>query len=75
MHFDHELDARKLQCFMLTLSIKKTLNAMDSGKVLKIMATGPGATAEFTAFAKLTGDQLLTSTEANGEHIFYIRKK
>lgn len=75
MHFDHELDARKLQCFMLTLSTKKTLNAMDSGKILKVTATGPGAVSEFQAYTKLTGDVLVASTEAQGEHIFYIRKK
>lgn len=75
MHFDRELDARKLKCFMLTLSTKKSLDAMDSGKVLKVTATGPGAVAEFTAYAKLTGDELVASTEANSEHIFYIRKK
>jgi len=75
MHFDHELDARNLKCFMLTLSTKQSLKAMDSGKVLKVIATGPGAVAEFTAYTKLTGDELVASTQANSEHIFYIRKK
>ena len=75
MHFDHEMDARKLKCFMLTLSTKKTLDAMDSGKVLKIIATGPGAVAEFKAYTKQTGDEFVASTEANGEQILFIRKK
>ena len=52
MHFDQELDTRKLKCFMLTLRTKKTLNAMDSGKILKVTAAGPGAVAEFTAYSK-----------------------
>ena len=75
MHFDQELDTRNLKCFMLTLNTKKTLNAMDSGKVLKIIATGPGAVAEFTAYTHQTGDALLATTQANNDHIFYIRKK
>ena len=75
MHFDQELDTRNLKCFMLTLRTKKTLNAMDSGKVLKVTAAGPGAVAEFTAYTKQTGDILLAASEANNDHIFYIRKK
>ena len=75
MHFDQELDTRNLKCFMLALRTKKTLNAMDSGKVLKVTAAGPGAVAEFTAYTNQTGDVLLATTEANSDHIFYIRKK
>lgn len=75
MHFDQELDTRNLKCFMLTLSTTKTLKAMDSGAILKLIAAGPGAVAEFTAYTKQTGNALLASTETNGEHIFFIRKK
>ena len=75
MHFDQELDTCNLKCFMLTLRTKKTLNAMDSGMVLKVTAAGPGAVAEFTAYTKQTGDILLATIEANSDHIFYIRKK
>jgi tRNA 2-thiouridine synthesizing protein A len=75
MYFDQELDARKLQCFMLTLSTKKTLAAMDSGKILKLISISPGAVAEFKAYTKQTGDEFLASTEANGEQILFIRKK
>lgn len=75
MHFDQELDARQLKCFMLTLSTKKALNAMDAGNVLKVTAAGPGMLAEFNAFTNLTGDTLVASTEADNAHIFYIRKK
>ena len=71
MHFDQELDTCNLKCFMLTLRTKKTLNAMDSGMVLKVTA----AVAEFTAYTKQTGDILLAVSEANSDHIFYIRKK
>ena len=71
MHFDQELDTCNLKCFMLTLRTKKTLNAMDSGMVLKVTA----AVAEFTAYTKQTGDILLAASEANSDHIFYIRKK
>ena len=53
-HFDHELDARGLNCPLPILRAKKTLNTMAGGEVLKIMATDPGSVRDFEAFAKQT---------------------
>jgi tRNA 2-thiouridine synthesizing protein A len=43
--------------------------------VLKIIATDPGSVKDFAAFAKQTGNELLTSSEAGGEYTFFIKKK
>jgi len=75
MNFDHELDARGLNCPLPILRAKKTLNEITAGKVLKITATDPGSVKDFQAFAKQTGNELLESTAANGEYVFYLRKK
>lgn len=74
MHFDRELDARKLTCFMLTLRTKKLLDEISAGGVLKIATHDPGSVNEFKAFTQQTGDELVASSEANGEYVFYIRK-
>ncbi len=74
MHFDTELDARGLNCPLPILRAKKTLNGLAAGKVLKVMATDPGAVKDFTSFAKQTGNELLSSTEASGEYVFFLRK-
>lgn len=74
MHFDLELDARGLNCPLPILRAKKSLNALEAGKVLKISATDPGAVKDFAAFAKQTGNELLSSTEADGEYVFLLRK-
>jgi len=71
---DQELDARGLNCPLPILRAKKALNAMTSGQVLHILATDPGAVKDFQAFAKQTGNQLLESSEANGEFSFMIKK-
>ncbi len=71
---DQELDARGLNCPLPILRAKKALNAMSSGQVLHILATDPGAVKDFQAFAKQTGNQLLESSEANGEFSFMIKK-
>ncbi|HMX17152.1 MAG TPA: sulfurtransferase TusA family protein, partial [Rhodocyclaceae bacterium] len=75
MNFDKELDARGLNCPLPILRAKKTLNEMTSGQVLRIMATDPGSVKDFAAFAKQTGNELLSSAENNKEFEFYIKRK
>jgi tRNA 2-thiouridine synthesizing protein A len=75
MHFDKELDARGLNCPLPILRAKKSLTDMVSGQVLKILATDPGSVKDFQAFAKQTGNQLLSSDTANDEFIFFLKRK
>jgi tRNA 2-thiouridine synthesizing protein A len=75
MDFNKDLDARGLNCPLPILRTKKTLNEMASGEVLRVIATDPGSVKDFAAFAKQTGNELLSSTEGNGEFTFFIRKK
>jgi tRNA 2-thiouridine synthesizing protein A len=73
-NFDQELDASGLNCPLPILRAKKALNGMESGKILRIIATDPGSVKDFEAFAKQTGNELLESTEEGGKYIFFIKK-
>ena len=73
-HFDQELDARGLNCPLPILRAKKTLNGMNSGEVLKIMATDPGSVKDFEAFCRATGNELLETGEDSGVYHFLLRK-
>ena len=73
-NFDQELDASGLNCPLPILRAKKTLTGMESGKILRIIATDPGSVKDFEAFAKQTGNELLESTEEGGKYIFFIKK-
>ncbi|TCV82540.1 sulfurtransferase TusA family protein [Sulfurirhabdus autotrophica] len=75
MNFDKELDARGLNCPLPILRSKKALGELTTGQVLKIVATDPGAIKDFQAFAKQTGNELLSSAEAGGEYTFFMKKK
>ena len=75
MNFDRELDARGLNCPLPILRAKKTLTEMQSGQVLRIVATDPGSVKDFQAFAKQTGNELMSSAENNKEFEFYIKRK
>jgi len=73
--YSRELDARGLKCPLPILRTKKSLSDLDSGDVLKIVATDPGAERDFQAFARQTGHTLVLSSAADGEFTFYLRKK
>lgn len=75
LEHDRELDARGLSCPLPILRAKKSLNDMISGQVLKIRATDPGSVRDFQAFSRQTGHHLMSSTEAAGEFVFFLRKK
>lgn len=72
--FDQELDASGLNCPLPILRAKKSLAAMDSGQVLHIIATDPGAVKDFEAFAKQTGNELMDSKEEGGKFYFLMKK-
>jgi tRNA 2-thiouridine synthesizing protein A len=72
--FDAQVDATGLNCPMPILRAKKALTGLDSGQVLKIIATDPGSVKDFEAFAKQTGHQLLQSESAGELFTYLIRK-
>jgi len=75
MNFDKELDARGLNCPLPILKAKKALNDMQSGQVLKIVATDPGSVKDFQAFCKQTGNDLLSQAAAEKEFTFFLKRK
>ena len=75
MQFDRELDVQGLHCPLPILRTKKTLSEMDSGQVLHVLATDPGAVRDFQAFAKQTGNHLLELSDQGPVFEFYFRRK
>ena len=72
--YDEELDASGLNCPLPILRAKKALAGLDAGKVLRIVATDPGSVKDFEAFAKQTGNELMESTEEDGQFCFLMKK-
>ena len=75
MHIDKEIDTRGLHCPLPILKAKKALSDMVSGDILKVVSTDAGSVRDFQAFAKQTGNELMSSAEAAGEYTFMIKKK
>lgn len=75
MHCDRELDVKGLNCPLPILRTKKALSEMSTGEVLHVLATDPGSAKDFQAFARQTGNELLSSVEANQVFEFYLKRK
>jgi len=75
MQFDRELDVKGLNCPLPILRTKKALSEMATGQVLRVLATDPSAAKDFQAFAKQTGNQLLSNTEVDQVFEFFFRRK
>lgn len=76
MQPDRLIDLSGLNCPLPILRSKKTLAEMDSGTVLEVIATDPGAPKDFEAFCRQTGNALLASeTTEEGKFRMVIRRK
>jgi tRNA 2-thiouridine synthesizing protein A len=73
--FDKDLDVRGLNCPLPILRAKKALAELRSGEVLRVLATDPGSVKDFQAFAKQTGNQLLSHDEGDKVFSFLMKKR
>jgi len=75
MQADKELDTRGLLCPLPILKAKKALAELQSGQVLKVVATDPGSMRDFQAFAKQTGNELLEQQAQGAEFTHFLRRR
>ena len=72
---NQEVDARGLNCPLPILRAKKALSTLQSGEILKIIATDAGSKRDFESFAKQTGNELLQVTQAADEWTFLLKRR
>jgi tRNA 2-thiouridine synthesizing protein A len=69
------VDARGLSCPLPIVRTAIAIKALASGELIEVLATDPGSTKDFTAWAKTTGHELVTSSESDGVFRFVLRRK
>lgn len=69
-----ELDTRGLHRPINILRIRKLLQKMYPGQLLRVIATDPESANDLTAYCAHTGDRLLES-RLDGNKIFHTIKK
>jgi tRNA 2-thiouridine synthesizing protein A len=75
MNIDKELDTRGLNCPLPILKAKKALSELNSGQMLKVVATDPGSVRDFQAFAKQTGNELIEQQTLGADFIHVMRRR
>jgi tRNA 2-thiouridine synthesizing protein A len=71
---DKVLDAKGLNCPLPILKAKKALKDVPEGGTLEVLSTDPGSVADFQAFCRTTGIELLEHCEDGGVYTFLILK-
>lgn len=71
---DVELDVRGLTCPLPLLKAKQALNRLESGGVVKVLATDPGSERDFHVFTEQSATVLLDFHKSDGEYCYYLQK-
>ena len=75
MQANMELDCRGLNCPLPILKTKKAIDNLNSGDILKMIATDPGSINDMNAWTRRTGNELVSHEQTGNDYIFFIRKK
>jgi len=75
MNIHKEIDTRGLNCPLPILKAKKALADMESGQLLKVVATDPGSMRDFQAFARQTGNELVEQASQADEFIHVLKRR
>ena len=75
MHIDKEIDTSGLNCPLPILKAKKALTDLHSGQTLKVIATDPGSWRDFEAFARQTGNELVSQEKTEVNFIYVLKRR
>lgn len=75
MDVQREIDTRGLNCPLPILKAKKALAELQSGDLLRVVATDPGSMRDFQAFARQTGNELVAQEAQGDEFIHVLRRR
>jgi tRNA 2-thiouridine synthesizing protein A len=76
IEFNVDVDATGLHCPLPLLRLKKALKEMQSGEVVRVIATDPAAHLDFGVYAEQTANEIVEYfKDEEGRQIFFVRKK
>lgn len=71
---DKTMDLKGLPCPMPVVKVSKGIKEIEIGQVLEAVTTDPGALADFPAWAKTSGNEILKTDQGDGTITFYIKR-
>ena len=71
---DKVMDLKGLPCPMPVVKVSKGIKEVEVGQVIEAVTTDPGALADFPAWAKKSGNEILDTVKEEGLIKFYIKR-
>lgn len=72
---DQLLDCSGMLCPMPIVKTSKAMKELESGQILKMVATDAGSPPDIAAWSRQTGNELLLSTtNEDGKFVFFLKK-
>ena len=68
------LDLTGLTCPIPIVKTAKAVKELQPGEVIEALTTDPGSVADFAAWSRSTGNELVEQSEQDGVYRFVIRK-
>jgi tRNA 2-thiouridine synthesizing protein A len=69
------LNLKGLSCPLPIVKTAQAVKGLEAGDLVEALATDPGSVADFTAWCKTTGNELVEQTTDDGIFRFVIRKR
>ena len=69
------LDLKGLKCPMPIVKTAQAIRTIAAGELLEVLATDPGSVADFGAWSRSTGNELVEQTMQDGVYRFVLRRK
>jgi tRNA 2-thiouridine synthesizing protein A len=69
------LDLKGLSCPLPIVKTAQAIKELVSGDLIEALATDPGSVADFAAWCRTTGNELIEQTADDGVYRFVIRKR
>ncbi len=70
---DHVLDARNLICPMPVIRTGEQISRLQTGQVLEVVCTDPGALADIPAWCRIHGHEVIHTESLDGETLIRLR--
>ena len=68
------MDLKGLPCPMPVVKVSKGIKDVEIGQVIEAITTDPGSLADFPAWAKSSGNEILKTDQGDGVIKFYIKR-
>ena len=71
---DLELDLKGLLCPLPMVKVSQNIKNVAVGGVIRAVATDPGSMADIPAWAKATGNEVVSAEKVGSEFVFLVKR-